>query len=587
MPVLLPSPVFRWFVPAQNGTGLVPAAGYKAKFYAAGTSTPKAIYDTAGTIYPSPSNTATLNSEGYAGIKLGDGNYKLVVTTAADAVVYTQDNIGGDNTFGTGFVATVMESEDSGGLAAADTSANQFVWCAGYWQIGDGGHGFFWNETSIAADDGGYIIASTFDSNKRWYRVPDEDDAVRAASFGYVGTINDDFTNQLLAACAYCSAFNKTLKIGPGDEATITDAFSSLHLYAPEFVFEAGSMITAVAPLTTVVLHGVMRGTPEQHFTDCQAQFSDPQDNDKPEWFGAVRGAFDNATAFTAWFASMPNGGSFTLPPGTWSWTGNTASFPYPTLPFTLLGTIDGSVGADIPPGLYLPTASRIRVNQVALTGGATITASGANAAVVGDVAVTGTVSATGQVNATGSMGSDSSVGAGYGVGGGALTARVGTGGYRAAAILRNHVEIGAAATSGTGATDLMGWNITSNSLVTDGDSVIVGASGVTGGGSGNKTFALVIASNTLFSLLLSADALSWDLRAEIFRRGSAGYYVRGSFGWWNGTSTFGTLGFQSSDTTGTTWGSSNTVKMVGTAAVGSITQNTLSVDFAVNYQPI
>ncbi len=585
MPVLLPSPVFRWFVPAQDGSGLVPAEGYKAKFYAAGTTTAKTIYEPDGTAYPSPSNVATLNAEGYAEIWLGDGSYKLVVTDPDDAEVYSLDNINGEGNFTSGFVDTVIATDDppTNGLAQVDTSANHFVWCAGYWQIGDGGHGFFWNETSSAPDDTGYVIASTFDPTKRWYRVPDEDDGVRAQSFGYVGTVNDDLTNQLLAACAFCTSYNKTLKIGPGSDATIDGGFATLDLYAPEFILEAGSMLTSGGTMTETHFHGRVSGTPEQHFTGFQAVFSDPQVNENPEWFGASTGA-DNTTAFGKWFASLPNGGAFTLPPGTWPYN-NTTAFPYPTVPLTLLGTIDATTGSDIPPGVYFPSNSRFRGHQFLGDNGQAITASGGGFTTSGSFSAAGdiTTSGAGAIFSANAMTAGSSIIAGTGTSG-VLAQRAGYGTNTAAAMARDHVQIGAVSTSGTGATTLMNYTLTGNSLFTTGDSVIVEASGkTTGGSTGNRTIAVRIGSQDVFAPIASiGSGNNWVLKCEIFKASSTGYYTRSYWGWNDGTFLF----FQSESTTGIDWTIGNFIGIVGTSAVGAIEQNTLSISYAVNYNP-
>jgi hypothetical protein len=599
MPVLLPSPVFRWFVPAQNGTGLVPAAGYKAKFYEAGTTTPKAIYDVDGTVYPSPSNTATLNSEGYAGIKLGTGNYKLVVTTSADAPVYTQDNIGGDNTFGTGFVATVMESEDSEGLAAANTSANQFVWCAGYWQIGDGGHGFFWNETSIAPDDGGYVIASTYDSNKRWYRVPDEDDAVRAASFGYIGTIEENFADELLAAASYCSSFNKTLRIGPGDAATISDGGSEIHIYAPQIILEPGSMLTVEAPTTGIMLHGIVTGTPEQHFTATTAKLANTQISNMPEWWGASVGS-DNTAAFAKWFAALDSGqGAFILPPGVWPYA-DTTSFPYPTLPFIRYGTIDATTGSDIPPGEYWPAASQIRVNQLLLAGGATLTSSGANAALVGNLDITGTASATGAITSTtggissqtASVSAATDVAAGTGAAEGYLTGKAGLSPVRFRAPGTTYAYNGSAATtSGTSETDLLSHTIEADTLVSGGDrlTIIAGGTMVTAASGINRRIRIALGAQIVFDATIENNGggtttlTVWNLRLDL----------------WYGASTtvraYGTLNTNFKNTSSGTgqscvasgvfgsadWESDALLKFMGTASTsGSISQDAFSIEY-------
>lgn len=72
-----------------------PLAGGKVYTYAAGTTTPLATYTTAAAGTPN-ANPVILDSRGEASIFFGSSNYKIVVTTAADAAVWTQDNLTGD-----------------------------------------------------------------------------------------------------------------------------------------------------------------------------------------------------------------------------------------------------------------------------------------------------------------------------------------------------------------------------------------------------------------------------------------------------------------------------------------------------------
>ena len=577
MPVLMPSPVFRWFVPAQDGSGLVPAEGYKAKFYAAGTTTAKTIYEPDGTPYPSPSNVATLNAEGYAEIWLGDGSYKLVVTDPDDAEVYTLDNINGEGNFTSGFVDTVIATDDppTNGLAQVDTSANHFVWCAGYWQIGDGGHGFFWNETSSAPDDTGYVIASTFDPTKRWYRVPDEDNGVRAQSFGYVGTINDDFTDQLLAACAFCTSYNKTLKIGPGSDATIDGGFATLDLYAPEFVFTAGSMLTAGTTVTEVHFHGRVSGTPEQHFTGFQAMFWDPQENAFPEWFGGSTGA-DNTTAFGKWFASLPNGGSFTLPPGTWPYN-NTTAFPYPTVPFTLLGTIDATTGSDIPPGVYFPANSRFRLHKILFDEGYTLSSAPYGAAFDGKLAVTGDITTDAAISAVGSISSNGTITAGSGGNPGVVRFQAGSSSDSLYAGGQYKTVIQDATTSGTGATDLLSATIAAHAFIDVGAHVRVIAAGSASGGSAqNKNITVKIGSTNIATLTLSFQNEDWAMTIDFWITSTAAVYSTARY-------TAGTLTISDAINTisSLNFNASQTLQVVGTASVsGDMTQKMLSIEY-------
>jgi hypothetical protein len=298
MPITALSPwvVFRWFVPAVGGSGLVPAAGYKAKWFEAGTTTAKAIYDADDVIYPSPSNTAILNSEGFAVIKLGPGGYKLQVTRPDDSVVHTQDNIIGVATFGTGFAASIAE------LRTINTNVNTYTYVAGYYVPGDGGGGMFFNETSAAADDGGYIIASTYDASKRWFRIDDDNGDVRAASFGFIQDTGSIQTVQLQAADAYAAASGFPLRIAVGSSTAQIDAMT---FNAPEVIFN-GRGLRGVLAVPAVVFNGLVKGLPLAFlFERMTVTLANPAQAAHPEWWDAKRdGVTDDLAKINAMFAS-------------------------------------------------------------------------------------------------------------------------------------------------------------------------------------------------------------------------------------------------------------------------------------------
>ena len=83
---------------ALNDANL-PAAGWKVWTYAAGTATPKATYTDSSAGTPN-SNPVVLNSRGEATIWLS-GTYKIVLTTDADVVKNTEDNVSDGTTNGT------------------------------------------------------------------------------------------------------------------------------------------------------------------------------------------------------------------------------------------------------------------------------------------------------------------------------------------------------------------------------------------------------------------------------------------------------------------------------------------------------
>jgi hypothetical protein len=581
----------------MDGSGLIPAEGFKAKFYAAGTANPKTIYDGDGNAYPSPSNEATLNAEGYAVIQLGDGGYKLIVTDADGAEVFTLDNIQGAGSFSTGFVETVQPTEVApalgpNGLAAMDPSLSKFAWCGGYWEIGDGGHGFFWNADSSEPDDGGYVIASTKDADKRWFRIPDEDDAVRAASFGYVGTKAAELGNELLAAAAYASGHNKRLRIGPGSDATIGYGFSEMPLYAlGGVVFEPGSMLTGDGSFDTLVVTGPVSGSPEQHFTAMDVEFRTPQLLQNPEWFGASTGALDNTAAFGKWLAALPEGGAFLLPPGVWLYA-DTSSFPYPTVPLLLYGSIDATTGNDIPTGMYFPGDSRFRMYQILFPSGGNITdGGGGGVAVVGNTSITGALSASGNIssNAYALVKNDITAGVGNTVGklfGKAASFRFATGGQLA------HF-FGNVSTSGTTETNLHFYAMPGDTLIDEGDSLVVEGAGtcISDASSGDRTLRVLIGGVEIFSGFFGpagswtgANAtVYWNIRLRIWVTGVDSIAVAANMwnNWYNvsGQGSFPAWSVYTESTP--TLSAVQTIQFKGTALVsGSITQSLLSVDF-------
>lgn len=86
MPALAPSPKFR----AVGADGLALVGG-KLYSYIAGTSTPKLTY-TDFTLGTANANPVILNSRGECDLWL-NGNYKLTLTDAADAVIWSVDDI--------------------------------------------------------------------------------------------------------------------------------------------------------------------------------------------------------------------------------------------------------------------------------------------------------------------------------------------------------------------------------------------------------------------------------------------------------------------------------------------------------------
>lgn len=599
MSVLMPSPVFRWFVPAQNGTGLVPAAGYKAKFYAAGTDIAKTIYELDGDPYPSPSNEAELNAEGFAGILLGTGSYKLVVTDPDDAEVYTQDNITGDGSFGTGFCATVIATDfpQTNGLAQLST-ANRFTWCAGYWDVGDGGHGFFRNDVSSEPDDGGYVIASTYDPSRRWFRVPDEAGDVRAASFGYVGTRSSNLTNELLAAASYCQENNKRLLIGAGDAATFGVSGNSYSLYIPACHFEEGSLITGAAGVVDVRIYGTITGSASLHFVDIPVLFATPQTLEYPQWFGASLDEDDNTTALNKWFRCMGNppesGSAFVLPGGDWAVADISAIDIPDTCPTILLGKINGGEPGDVLHGVQFPGSdSTFAFDTWKLSNGETLSTGSTDEAEFSGTFVAENFRTPGEVEAVNNISSDASLIAGAYV---QASFGTGTGKFRAAGFVMSRYN-SPESTSGGGLSPLLSQVMAANSMHRNGDRLKI----ITGGTiseaintvSLNKRFVIQLGGQTLFDqtlVKLVGEIYSWGswaLQLDLVRNGDSDFVALGSLvtGLAGGFTTTGL--FQQSSSADyrsgvLDWTVSNTLEVLGQCigASATITNDVLFADY-------
>lgn len=382
------------------------AAGYKAKWYAAGTDIPKTIYTDAArtTPYPTPPNIAFLDeTTGTALIYLGAGGYKLVLTDPNDVPVpnWTIDDIDGDVSFGTGFVNSFED------LKNVNTDTFPYTYIGGYYSPGDGGEGMFYNKVSAAALDGGYVQESVFDTAKRWFRIPDENGDVRAASFGFVPSASGDQTSNLLAADAYAASIGARLRIMYA--ATTNNYTGEFTLNAPTVVFDQNAYINGSTSLPNMTINGVVEAGGWRILANYGVvSLANPKQESRPEWFGAstTGTAAANATSFSEWKGA--GAGVFVLPPGSWKHTG---SFTPVSDKLTIfLGEILDGDGPAIgtKPGTFYGPASLLSGNlSLTLTGAfgfaGNMTLSGTFTH-TGDSAQTGNSSQTGNADIDGTL---------------------------------------------------------------------------------------------------------------------------------------------------------------------------------------
>ena len=323
---LTPSPVQWWFIPRDiivgPSGGLVPAAGYKFKYYNAGTWDAATIYqDANGTPYASPSNTAVLNSSGYATVFLAPGGYKFQVTDASDVQVFALDNITGGGIGGdaTAFLQSIIPSSTSIGLVGLASATYGFAYCAGYYGQQDGGGDLFFCITSSAAADGGYCFAAD-DTAKRWFRIPRETGVVNSLAFGCIPSNSVDRTTALQAADAYAATNKAQLVISNNQDSDLSDSVQKIIL-AGTVTLTSGTQIIRGTPLFTsnsgtATLKFTNFIAPPNHIfaSDVTINFLQANQNIFLEWFGGVGDAStDDSAALVAAASAIIYSGAIEL----------------------------------------------------------------------------------------------------------------------------------------------------------------------------------------------------------------------------------------------------------------------------------
>jgi hypothetical protein len=123
MATLSPLPKMQFF-----STAGVPLVGGKLYTYSAGTTTPLATYTSQSGVTAN-TNPIILDSRGEANVWLSSAAYKLKLTTPADVEIWTVDNVGSGELFGTSQFLSGVSGSDT--ITANVTSPNFTAYAAG------------------------------------------------------------------------------------------------------------------------------------------------------------------------------------------------------------------------------------------------------------------------------------------------------------------------------------------------------------------------------------------------------------------------------------------------------------------------
>lgn len=556
--------------------GMVPNVGGKVTFYAAGTTNAETVYTDPGLTvpYPSPSNVVNLNSQGWAIIYLAAKNYKYVESDSDNNPIFVQDNFQGGGGFGTGFAASIAD------LKAIDTNLNRFTYVAGYYTPGDGGEGMFYNATSNTPDDGGYVIRSTFDPTKDWFRIPDENGDVRAASFGFIPASTGDQTAKLTAADAYAASINARLLIQSGGAVTVTStSFISPYVsHAPNGSFNSSATLT---------FSGIYEANNEQKFGSAVTVVFSPSQIAIPEWFGATLVSADNSAAFTKLWDS--GAGGFKINPGTW-----TCALTVPPINKRILsfGIVISESLPLIPIGEYYFTAKNATIDgplavvgnitglaNVSVTGdveGSTLTIHG-NGILEGDLEAEGSITADGDINGSNIGASGNVISNGHIISDTYVRAKAGTS--------SNSFKAGGQLAAIVGAST---GTIQANTMTATGDRLVITALGTANSGAAgdiNITGSSFGTGAVVVSLNLPEDSSYYRAVYEIIRTGTTTATATLSV-WCNQPTDSldgrSINGFVAVNVTAVDWTTSKTasIAVVATGSGGASAQKTLTIEF-------
>jgi hypothetical protein len=133
----------------------------------------------------------------------------------------------------------------------------------GYYTEGDGGGGpFYWNAASVAADNGGTIIAPTGVSTGRWYRL--YDGVLNVRWFGAKGdNVNDD-TPAFTSCITLLGSTGGEIFVPPGSYSVTTIDLSS----AKSIILSGTTSFGAGAAVSTEIISAIATGFP---VINCQS----------------------------------------------------------------------------------------------------------------------------------------------------------------------------------------------------------------------------------------------------------------------------------------------------------------------------
>ncbi len=174
-----------------------PFSGAIVAFFAAGTTTPKAVWENKEKTIPSAAGQFQDNLDSNGQLKVfGDGIYKINIyhpnDTGLTTPKFTIEGVSYINSSGSIIIGfdTIADMRAGDGGDYDGQGAN----LKGYYAVNDGGgRGFYWDPVSVETDDGATVIKATPETG-RW--KPIESEIIIAEQFGLVGDDSTDNTTQ-------------------------------------------------------------------------------------------------------------------------------------------------------------------------------------------------------------------------------------------------------------------------------------------------------------------------------------------------------------------------------------------------------